>query len=98
VMVSAWTHYSCSAAATATAGSAFNFTVTAQDQFNNTATGYGGTVHFSSSDGNSTLPGNSTLTSGVGTFSATLRTAGNQTITATRSEERRVAKEGTSLG
>src|SRR5205823_3249024 len=86
------THFSVSAPASATAGSAFNFTVTAQDQFNNTATGYSGTVHFTSSDGNASLPANSTLSNGTGTFNATLRTAGSQTITATdtRSEERRV--------
>src|SRR5205823_1275217 len=65
------------------AGTAFNFTVTAQDQFNNTATGYSGTVHFTSSDGAATLPANSTLTNGTGTSSATLTTAGNRTITAT---------------
>src|SRR5216684_2213942 len=77
------THFSVSAPASATAGTAFNFTVTALDQFNNTATGYAGTVHFTSSDGAATLPANSTLTNGVGTFSATLKTAGAQTITAT---------------
>ena len=49
--------------------------VTAQDQFNNTATGYAGTVHFTSSDGQAVLPANGTLTSGTGTFSATLKTA-----------------------
>src|SRR5207249_2939322 len=53
------------------------------DPFNNIAPGYAGTVHFTSSDGAATLPANSTLTSGTGSFSATLRTAGNQTITAT---------------
>jgi hypothetical protein len=69
---------------TATAGTAFNFTVTAQDAFGNTTTGYTGTVHFTSSDTNNpTLPANSTLTNGVGNFQATLRTGGNQTITAT---------------
>ena len=62
---------------------AFNFTVTALDQFNNPATGYAGTVHFTSSDGTATLPANATLTNGVGTFSATLRTSGSQTVTAT---------------
>src|SRR5205807_1284700 len=77
------THFAISAPASATAGSAFSFTVTAQDQFNNTATGYSGTVHFTSSDGSASLPANSTLTNGTGTFAATLRTAGNQTITAT---------------
>jgi hypothetical protein len=77
------THFIVSAPASATPGTAFNVTVTALDQFNNTATGYAGTVHFTSSDGQAVLPANSTLTSGVGTFSATLKTAGGQTITAT---------------
>jgi predicted RNA methylase len=67
----------------APAGVAFNFTVTALDQFNNTATGYAGTVHFTSTDGQAVLPANTTLTNGTGTFSATLKTAGSQTITAT---------------
>src|SRR5205085_2475929 len=76
-------HSLVSAPASATAGTAFNFTVTALDAFNNTATSYAGTVHFTSSDGAATLPGNTTLTNGTGTFNATLNTAGNQTITAT---------------
>ena len=67
-----------------TAGTAFNFTVTAEDPFNNTATGYAGTVKFTSSDsGNALLPAGSPLTAGVGTFSVTLKTAGSQTLTAT---------------
>ena len=57
--------------------------MTAQDAVNNTATGYTGTVHFTSSDAAAVLPANTTLTSGTGTFSATLKTAGSQTITAT---------------
>ena len=63
-------------------GSSFNFTISAEDQFNNTATGYAGTVHFSSSDLSSSvvLPGNTPLVSGSGTFAATLFTPGNQTI------------------
>lgn len=83
VSADAATHYAVSAPGTATAGTAFNLTVTALDQFNNTATGYGGTVHFTSTDGGSTLPADSTLTNGTGTFSATLTTAGTQTISAT---------------
>ena len=83
VNAAAATHFSVSAPASATAGSAFSFTVTALDQFNNTATSYAGTVHFSSTDGQAVLPANSVLSSGVQTFSATLKTAGNQTITAT---------------
>ncbi|MDR3606704.1 MAG: Ig-like domain-containing protein [Oligoflexia bacterium] len=67
----------------ATAGTAYTFTVTAKDAGGNTTTGYAGTVHFSSSDGSAALPANSTLTSGAGTFSATLATAGTQSLTAT---------------
>ena len=67
----------------ATVGIAFNFTVTAEDLFSNTATSYSGTVHFSSTDGQAVLPANSMLTNGTGTFSATPKTNGNQSITAT---------------
>src|SRR5205823_543783 len=67
----------------ASAGTAFNFTVTAQDAFNNTATSYSGTVNFTSNDSNATLPGNDKNTTRTGTFDATLRTAGLRTITAT---------------
>jgi len=69
--------------ASATAGTAFQFTVTAEDQFNNTATTYSGAVRFSSKDGQAALPANATLTNGTGTFSATLKTTGGQVITAT---------------
>jgi hypothetical protein len=75
-----------SAPANVTAGAVFNFTVKARDAYGNTASGYRGTVHFSSTDAQAGLPGNYTFTSGdagVHTFSATLQTAGNQTITAT---------------
>jgi len=77
------THFTISAPASATSGSAFSFTVTALDQFNNTAASYSGTVHFTSNDGLASLPADTTLTNGAGTFSATLRTAGGRTITAT---------------
>jgi hypothetical protein len=77
------THFTVSAPASATAGTAFSVTVTALDATNNTATGYAGTVHFTSSDAQAVLPANATLVNGVGTFSATLKTAGNRTITAT---------------
>jgi hypothetical protein len=83
VNAAAATHFAMSAPSSATAGTAFNFTVTAQDQFKNTDTSYGGIVHYTSSDGNASLPADSTLTNGTGTFSATLTTAGSQTITST---------------
>ena len=68
-----------------TAGQSFKVTVLAEDQFNNVVPNYTGTVHFTSSDGasNVSLPADSTLSSGRGTFNATLQTAGNQTLTAT---------------
>ncbi len=64
-----------------TQGNTISITVTAKDLGNNTATAYSGSVHFTSTDGAATLPGNSTLTSGVRTFSATLNTVGAQTVT-----------------
>jgi hypothetical protein len=57
--------------------------VAALDANNHLATTYPGTVHFMSSDTAATLPGDATLTSGIGIFSATLVTTGHQTITVT---------------
>jgi phospholipase C len=68
-----------------TAGVAGSLTVTALDAYGNTATGYIGTVHFSSSDSQAVLSGDYTFTgadAGVHTFSATLNTAGTQSLTA----------------
>jgi hypothetical protein len=64
--------------------------VAAQDAFNNTITAYNGTVQFSSlftagGTSSSTLPANTTLLSGTGTFSATLKAPGAQTINVTDS-------------
>src|SRR5207245_8327020 len=86
VSAAAASHFAVSAPASAAAGSAISFTVTAQDSFNNTATGYTGTVHFSSSDPKAILPANYTFTggdAGIHVFSGTLKTAGSQSITAT---------------
>ena len=58
-------------------------TVTAHDPFDNVATGYNGTVHFTSSDGQAALPADAPLTNGTGTFPVTLFTAGSQSLTAT---------------
>jgi hypothetical protein len=85
VSAAAATHFVFSTPSTATVSTGFPFTVAAEDKFNNTATGYGGTVTFATSDPSHTLPANSTLNQGVGTFSATLNTVGNQTLTATDS-------------
>jgi hypothetical protein len=66
-----------------TAGVQGSFTVTALDPYGNTATGYSGTVTFNSSDGQAALPADSTLIGGVGSFDATLKSAGTQSLTAT---------------
>jgi hypothetical protein len=68
------------------AGVAHPFTVTLKDAFGNIATGYTGTVHFTSSDRQAVLPGDCTFTAadaGIHTFSATLETVGGQSLTAT---------------
>jgi hypothetical protein len=74
--------------ASVTAGTAGTVTVTAQDAAGRTVTGYRGTVHFTSSDGQAVLPADYTFTAtdaGAHTFSSgvTLKTAGSQTVTAT---------------
>ncbi len=68
-----------------TAGETVPFTLTAQDQFNNIADSYSGTVNFSSSDLQAQLPSATPLSNGVGSFTSELRTAGIQTLTATDS-------------
>jgi len=73
-----------------TAGTSQSFTVTAQDAFGNTATGYTGTVALTSNDPLATFsPASYHFTAGdqgVHSFSGTLRTAGlNQSVTATDS-------------
>ena len=77
------THFSVSATTPVTAGSASTVTVTALTAGNATATGYSGTLQLTSTDGQATgLLSSATLTSGVGIFSVTLKTAGSQTVTA----------------
>ena len=75
---------------TSTAGNQLTAVVTALDTFGNTATGYTGVVHFSSSDAGASvvLPPNYTFASGdagIHTFSSgvELVTAATQTVTAT---------------
>jgi hypothetical protein len=79
-----------SAPSTVVSGSPFNLTVTAMDRFGNVATGYLGTVQFTTSDTDPgvVLPPNYTFTAadaGTHTFpaGATLITVGPQTVTAT---------------
>lgn len=67
------------------ANAAFSVTVTVKNGNGTTATAYGGTVHFTSSDGSATLPAAYMFVpgdNGSHTFTGVvLRTAGSQTIT-----------------
>ena len=68
------------------AGCANLLMVTAHDAYGNMATGYTGTISFSSSDARALLPSNYLFTAadlGTHTFSVALLTAGTQSITAT---------------
>src|SRR5207253_1213729 len=67
-------------------GSAANFTVTAKDPYGNTASGYTGTVHFTSSDSQAVLPANYSFSAGdagAHTFNTALTTGTDQSLTAT---------------
>ena len=77
--------------AATSAGAGFDVTVTAQDQYFNTATTYSGTVQFTSTDGQAVLPADYTFVpadKGVHTFSGViLGTVGVQSITATDADD-----------
>ncbi len=79
-------HYLVSGASSTTAGAAYTLTVTALDPYNNVVPGYGGTIHFTSTDGQAVLPGDYRFTGADGgshTFSFTLKTSGTQALVAT---------------
>jgi hypothetical protein len=76
-------HFSLMAPATVPANTFFSVNVLALDASNNTVASYAGTVHFTSSDPQAVLPGDSSLNNGTGTFPASLASLGSQTITAT---------------
>lgn len=95
VSASVATHFVVTAPTGVTLGTPFTFTVTAEDSNNNVATGYTGTVHFSSLDTAATLPANSTLVNGTETFTGTFGTAGLQTLTATDTVSTSITGEST---
>jgi serine/threonine-protein kinase len=70
------------------------------DAYGNVATGYPGTLKFTSSDKNAVLPANYTFTAadaGMKTFGVTLNTSGTQSITATAVRGRAKAKTTTKI-
>jgi hypothetical protein len=85
VTAAAASRFSLTADASGQAGAAVNFTVSATDLYGNLATDYVGSVHFSSSDAQAVLPADAVFSAtdaGRRTFTAVLKTAGNQTISA----------------
>jgi hypothetical protein len=91
-------HFEVVAPASAGAGSAFGVTVTALDPFDNVASGYTGTIHWTSSDPQASLPADYTFAGadkGVHTFTVTLRTAGSQTLTASDTANGAITGGGT---
>jgi alpha-tubulin suppressor-like RCC1 family protein len=69
-------------------GRAHSVTVTALDAYGNAATGYVGTIHFTSSDGAAALPGDYTFTGADNgkhkfTTALTLKATGSQSVTVT---------------
>jgi hypothetical protein len=62
-------------------GKPISVSVTAHDNCGNVVTSYSGTVGFSSSDAQASLPASGAITSGRGMFLATLNTPGTQTVT-----------------
>ncbi len=68
--------------ATAIAGATEAFTVAGVDAYGNVVTSYNDTIHFSSTDAQAVLPSDTALGNGTGSFSAVLKTAGTQSITA----------------
>ena len=85
ITAAAASKFGVSGPATTVAGTPATFTVTAMDPWNNIASGYAGTIKFNSSDSQAALPGFYTFSAGnagVQTFSATLKTAGNERLSA----------------
>lgn len=74
------------APANAVGGASFSVTVTARTATNSVATGYRGTVHFTSDDAAAVLPPDYAFLaadSGVHAFAVTLNTAGSKSVVAT---------------
>jgi len=76
-------HFTFTAPSSVTSGMPFDFMVSAQDANGLLLPTYSGLLHFTSSDSAALLPADTPLSNGAATLSATLITAGWQTLTAT---------------
>jgi hypothetical protein len=90
-------HFTVTVPPNAVAGVPFSVTVTARDQGGNTISGYSGSALITTSDtqAQASFPTQVSFTSGIGSFMATLKTAGSQTITATDSISALITNQGT---
>ncbi|HLY43080.1 MAG TPA: kelch repeat-containing protein [Terracidiphilus sp.] len=79
------THFAVTAPAVVSAGGSFTISVSALDSSGNVVTGYSGTVLFTSTDPEASLPGHSILIEGKANFDVSLMSSGKQTVTATDS-------------
>src|SRR5262249_919895 len=89
-----------SAPASVTSGTAFNVTVRAVDAYGNTATGYTGAVHFTTTAPKPALPAASAFPStdaGSHTFSVILQTLATQSLTVADKSNKSVASGSASL-
>ena len=80
------THFQVSVPSSATAGTSFTVTVSALTNSNSVDTGYTGTVHFTSTDGQAVLPSDYAFVAGdagVHAFTIALKTSGSRSVTAT---------------
>ena len=75
--------------------SPLTFTVAALDANNLLATSYTGLVNFASTDGSATLPADSTLTGGMGTFVATFGTQASDTLIISDTDDGSIYGEAT---
>jgi len=76
-------YFTVTGSTSVTAGTASTYTISVQNPDGSADTGYSGTVQITSSDPQAVLPANFTITGGTATFTATLKTAGSQSLTAT---------------
>lgn len=83
VVTNAATQISVTGPSSSLARQTIQLTLSALDAANNLSAGYSGAIHFTSSDAQAKLPPDSMLAAGTATVSATLETAGTETITAT---------------
>ncbi|MHA8071868.1 invasin domain 3-containing protein [Aquirufa ecclesiirivi] len=79
-----------------TAGTSLNFTVNAVDAYWNLVSSATPTAVITSSDAQATLPSSAALVGGTKQFAITLKTAGNQTVTATDQAATLTANTGAS--